>query len=68
MGAAKKKLTAPIGFTTVKVRISTRTRLQDLLSLISQGGWSAVDDERREPPTLSSIVDAAVEAYWSRRT
>jgi len=45
---------------TVRLRDKVYTRLMDLLSQISQRGWTAVDAKRTEAPTQDRVIDEAL--------
>lgn len=53
-------------FQTLKIRPSTRKKLDVLLAHVSQYGWRVVEADRQDAPSLADVVDAAADALKNR--
>lgn len=58
-------------FVTIKVHVSTRAKIESLVNTIREEGvkrgWEALGSERSELPTVTAVVDEAVEQLSKRR-
>lgn len=57
-----KKIT---DYTSVRIQISTRTRLDKLVEALVRSGWNSIGADRADAPGVASVIDqglAMVEA------
>lgn len=49
------------GYTTIRVRDAIHARLLKLLERISAEGWTSIGVKRSTPPTITDVVEVAID-------
>ena len=49
------------GYRTVRIKIATHVRLQKIVERVARDGWKSIGSKRTTAPTLTDIVEEAVD-------
>lgn len=52
----------------IKMPKSAAERARELSEIVSRQGWASVGIDRTDPPTITAVVEAAIDLLYSRAT
>jgi hypothetical protein len=56
-----------LSYRTVKIKITSYQKLQELLERLAHDGWASVGADRRDAPTITNVVDEAISSLLARK-